>query len=107
MVGLDWCADSVFDHEVGHLLLSLVRDHTHARVVGVAEKPHSKAPPTALNTVELLRVASSRLNIGPKSTMDMAERLYIEVSLTPCPFCDSQEQSLAFRSSLNDLSNEF
>ncbi len=81
VVGLDWCADGVFDQEVGHLLLSLVRDHTHAQVVGVAEKPRSKAPPTALNTVELLRVASSRLNIGPKATMDMAERLYIEVSL--------------------------
>lgn len=82
VVTLDWSADGVFDHEVGHLLLSLVRDHTHALVVGVAEKPRSKAPPIALNTVELLRVASSRLHIGPKSTMDMAERLYIEVNPT-------------------------
>ena len=78
-VSLDWSHDGIFDHEVAHLLLSLVRDQRHAEVVGVAEKPRTKSPPIALNTVELLRVASSRLHIGPKQAMDIAERLYIEV----------------------------
>ena len=81
MVNLDWSHDGIFDHEVAHLLLSLVRDQKHAEVVDVAEKPRTKAPPIALNTVELLRVASSRLHIGPKQAMDIAERLYIEVNL--------------------------
>lgn len=47
----------------------------------VLEKPRSKAPPPALNTVELLRSASIRLHVGPKQTMDIAERLYTEVGL--------------------------
>ena len=77
---LDWSHDGIFDHEVAHLMLSFVKDQKQATIVGVVEKPRTKPPPIALNTVELLRVASSRLHIGPKQTMDMAERLYIEVS---------------------------
>ena len=58
----------------------LLQGHKKARVVGVTEKPKTKSPPPALHTVELLRMASSKLRIGPKQAMDMAERLYIEAS---------------------------
>lgn len=34
--------------------------------------------PQALNTVELMRAASSRLNIGPHNAMQIAERLYTQ-----------------------------
>ena len=50
-------------------------------VESVSEKSRSKAPPIALNTVELLRACSVRLHISPKQTMDIAERLYTEVSI--------------------------
>lgn len=83
-LSLNWTRDGVFDHEVIHVFLRLVQDHREARVVGVAEKPRTKAPPPALHTVELLRMASSKLHIGPKQTMDMAERLYISVSVCVC-----------------------
>lgn len=79
-VSLSWCREGIFDHEVIHLFLKLVQDQKEARVVGVTEKPKTKAPPHALHTVELLRMASSKLHIGPKQAMDMAERLYISVS---------------------------
>ncbi len=79
-VSLSWCRDGIFDHEVTHVFLKLVQDEKEARVVGVTEKPRTKSPPHALHTVELLRMASSKLHIGPKQTMDMAERLYISVS---------------------------
>ena len=49
-------------------------------VVSVSEKPHSKHPPLALHTVELLRSCSIRLHMGPKQAMDIAERLYTEVA---------------------------
>ena len=55
-------------------------------VESVSEKSRSKAPPIALNTVELLRACSVRLHISPKQTMDIAERLYTEVSVyIKCP----------------------
>ena len=83
-VALNWSLEGVFDQEVVHVFLRLVQDHKEAIVVGVAEKPRTKAPPHALHTVELLRMASSKLHIGPKQAMDMAERLYISVSAEDC-----------------------
>ncbi len=61
------------------MFLRLVQDKKEAKVVGVTEKPRTKAPPHALHTIEMLRMASSKLHIGPKLVMDMAERLYIGV----------------------------
>ena len=82
---LDWAREGLFDNEVAHLFLSLIHEEKEARVKSVSEKPRSKAPPIALHTVELLRSASSRLHMGPKQTMDVAERLYTEVSSqSPC-----------------------
>jgi len=64
---------------VARLFEVLLQGHKVAKVVGVVEKPKAKTPPPALHTIELLRMASSKLHIGPKQAMDMAERLYIEV----------------------------
>ena len=81
---LDWAREGLFDNEVAHLFLSLIHEEKEARVKSVSEKPRSKAPPIALHTVELLRSASSRLHMGPKQAMDVAERLYTEVSSQLC-----------------------
>ena len=72
-VHLDWSREGLFDHEVAHLFLSLIQEQKEAKVESVSEKPRSKAPPVALHTVELLRSASSRLHMGPKQAMDVAE----------------------------------
>lgn len=45
-------------------------------VVDVSRKVKTKQRPQGLNTVELLRVSSSTLGIGPHDTMHIAERLY-------------------------------
>lgn len=78
-LSLSWSRDGIFDQEVSHLFLKLVQDVKEAKVVSVTEKVRTKTPPPALHTVELLRMASSKLHIGPKQAMDMAERLYIAV----------------------------
>lgn len=39
-------------------------------------KEQFKGRPQALNTVELMRIASSGLGIGPLQAMQLAERLY-------------------------------
>ncbi len=49
---------------------------SHFSVIDVSRKVKVKQRPQGLNTVELLRVASASLGIGPHSTMAVAERLY-------------------------------
>ncbi|VEL21526.1 unnamed protein product [Protopolystoma xenopodis] len=48
----------------------------NSRVVDVSVKEKSKPRPNGLNTVEMLRLASSCLGIGPQACMVIAERLY-------------------------------
>ncbi|KAL5466676.1 hypothetical protein EMCRGX_G030820 [Ephydatia muelleri] len=78
VLSLESQREHIFDSEVGMLLVKAARDCKQAVVESVLEKIKTKSPPQALHTVELLRSASSRLHIGPKQAMDVAERLYIE-----------------------------
>jgi DNA topoisomerase IA len=43
----------------------------------LSEKAGKKQRPLPLNTVELLKTASTRLSMGPQETMRIAENLYI------------------------------
>lgn len=46
--------------------------------MSVVSKEKTKPRPVALNTVELMRVASSGLGMGPHHAMQIAERLYTQ-----------------------------
>lgn len=48
------------------------------RVTSITSKEKSKGRPIALNTVELMRAASSGLGIGPHHAMSVAEKLYTQ-----------------------------
>ena len=48
------------------------------RVASIQSTEKSKSRPIALNTVELMRVASSGLGMGPHHAMQIAERLYTQ-----------------------------
>jgi ABC-type nickel/cobalt efflux system permease component RcnA len=61
----------VFDQDVGALYASAVRNAGSLRVASVATKEARLQRPPGLNTVELLKVASSALNIGPHTTMQV------------------------------------
>lgn len=49
-----------------------------SRLLSVTKKEKVKQRPLALNTVEMLRMASSKLGMGPQYTMQVAERLYTQ-----------------------------
>ena len=61
-------------------------------MISVQQKEKSKTRPGALNTVELLRVASASLGIGPQQTMQIAERLYTQV-IKDLPALSARERS--------------
>ncbi|XP_025836740.1 DNA topoisomerase 3-beta-like [Agrilus planipennis] len=75
---LDWQRVRCFDKEIAGIFLQLVKDQKHARVVSVTSKKLIKPRPLALNTVELMRVASSGLGVGPQQAMFIAEKLYTQ-----------------------------
>ena len=75
---LSWDRDREFDQRAAQNLYSKVKKAGKAVVTKVEKKEKRKPPPAALNTVELLRVASASLGIGPHQTMQVAERLYTQ-----------------------------
>eukprot|EP00111_Clytia_hemisphaerica_P004440 TCONS_00012693-protein len=77
---LDWQRGRIFDKDVALAFHDRMKNEKpqSVKVESVKEKEKAKQRPQALNTVELLRVASARLGIGPQQTMQIAERLYIQ-----------------------------
>jgi len=47
-------------------------------VISITQQEKSKQRPLALNSVELMRAASTGLGMGPHHAMQLAERLYTQ-----------------------------
>jgi DNA topoisomerase III len=75
---LDWQRVRIFEKEVAMIFYSICKDVSHAEVEQVSVKDSFKTRPLALNTVELMRSASSGLGIGPHTAMQIAEKLYVQ-----------------------------
>lgn len=75
---LNWSRVRCFDKEIANIFLAHAKEHDQARVLNVTSTEKSKTRPIALNTVELMRVASSGLGMGPHHAMQIAERLYTQ-----------------------------
>ena len=65
-----------------HLFLTQIKAASTAKVTSVASKEKVKQRPQALNTVELLRVASSALGISPHHTMQVVGSRYLVYLVT-------------------------
>ncbi|XP_037933169.1 DNA topoisomerase 3-beta [Teleopsis dalmanni] len=74
----EWSRGRVFDNNIANTLLNGVKEHKEAIVDIVTSKEQVRARPQALNTVELMRICSSGLGIGPFQAMQIAERLYTQ-----------------------------
>lgn len=75
---LDWDRVRVFDREIAQMFLNMTKLEKEAWVEATSKKEKAKQRPLALNTVEMLRVASSALGMGPQHAMQVAERLYTQ-----------------------------
>ena len=73
----EWDRGRLFDEQMARLMHKKVTESKIALVTGVAESNDTRVRPTALNTVELLKIASSFLGMSPHTTMHVAEHLYI------------------------------
>lgn len=73
---LEWSRVRIFEKEIAMIFLNKVKEAKQATVESVTSKENYRAKPLALNTVELMRAASSGLGIGPHNAMQVAEKLY-------------------------------
>uniref|UniRef100_A0AC34GZZ7 DNA topoisomerase n=1 Tax=Panagrolaimus sp. ES5 TaxID=591445 RepID=A0AC34GZZ7_9BILA len=75
-IKLDWNRERIFDRDVANVFLSRVTGCSAVKLTSITSKESRKEKPAALNTVELLRICSSSLGIGPAQAMSVAEHLY-------------------------------
>lgn len=75
---LTWERSRVFDNDVAIMFHKMVAAAGSFKVKDVSKKEERKGRPTGLNTVNMLKVASSALGMGPHHAMQIAERLYTQ-----------------------------
>ncbi|CAK9078862.1 DNA topoisomerase 3-beta-1 (DNA topoisomerase III beta-1) [Durusdinium trenchii] len=82
-LALQWDREQTFDMGACKKSMSLVQeDQAKAVVTDVTQKEDRMARPQALNTVAMLKMASTRLGLGPQQALHLAERLYLDGYLT-------------------------
>lgn len=73
---LEYSKGAIKDEGTCQELLARIKKTLRAKVTDISSKVHEKERPKALNTVDLLKAASSRLGLGPADAMHIAEQLY-------------------------------
>ncbi|KPJ20868.1 DNA topoisomerase 3-beta-1 [Papilio machaon] len=68
---LEWKRVRSFEKEIANMFLHGIKEIKEAVVINVQAKEKLKSRPVALNTVELMRVASSGLGMGPHHAMQV------------------------------------
>lgn len=78
LVPLEWKRKRTFDSREAQSIVQRVLEAHNLCVSDVRAEERRKVRPSALNTVQMLRLASSQLRMSPSHTMELAERLYME-----------------------------
>ncbi|XP_050292586.1 DNA topoisomerase 3-beta isoform X1 [Quercus robur] len=103
---LEWERDKLFDLDVATMFQKLVMEDGILEVTEISEKQESKSRPAGLNTVNLLKVASSGMGFGPQMAMQLAERLYTQGFISyPRTESTAYPSSFDFRGTLGALAN--
>ena len=64
-----WGKGRLFDRDIAKVYLDAIKTHTHATITNVKSKEAKRPRPIAFNTVELLKLASKKLSIGPHEAL--------------------------------------
>jgi DNA topoisomerase-3 len=101
---LDWGRHRIFNEEICSFFLSLMKEETSLICIELKETESKRSRPKPMNTVELLKLASKTLGIGPHATMRAAEQLYLSGYLSyPRTESTSYPKSFDFNDALNTL----
>ncbi|CAK8567137.1 unnamed protein product [Lathyrus sativus] len=103
---LEWQRSKLFDINVAMMFQKLVAEDGILEVTDISEKQETKGRPVGLNTVNLLKVASSALGFGPQTAMQLAERLYTQGFISyPRTESTAYPPSFDFRGALSAQKN--
>ncbi|CAK7348924.1 unnamed protein product [Dovyalis caffra] len=103
---LEWERQRLFDFDVALMFQKLVLQDRILEVTEISEKHESKGRPPGLNTVNLLKIASSALGFGPQLAMQLAERLYTQGFISyPRTESTAYPPSFDFKGTLVALAN--
>jgi len=103
-LSLSWARERELNQHTAQSYFNRVKSVTKAKVTSVQKKEKKRPPPIALNTVELLRTASSSMGIGPHQTMQVAERLYTQGYISyPRTETTRYSNDFPFQSTINSL----
>ncbi|CAH8617063.1 unnamed protein product [Schistosoma haematobium] len=71
-----WQRGRLFDQDCCRAYYEHLHQNRYGQIVEVIKRPKTKWRPTALDTVELEKLASRKLHMGARYAMQLAERLY-------------------------------
>ena len=77
LVSLDWARGRVFDQSIADMFLKMLQKETIFECTSIKVSESRRPRPKPMNTVELLKIASKHLGIGPHAAMKSAEHLYL------------------------------
>jgi DNA topoisomerase-3 len=98
--------DHIHDKQTLNDFMKSIKGVTTAKVTNVISNKTVKQPPAGLNTVQMLRVASSYLKMSPHHTMVVAEKLYTMGYITyPRTETTKYASTFDFHKSINDYIN--
>ncbi|XP_046917236.1 DNA topoisomerase 3-beta isoform X2 [Dermatophagoides farinae] len=75
---MEWMGEPEFNNGKIKQIHNSLKDVRRGKIVSIKKTTKTTGKPKALNTVELLKVASAKLGIGPHTAMQIAERLYTQ-----------------------------